>query len=43
MCYDALPIHDVFRKIDAETVLGAMDIGEMPEPLIFVLRRETPT
>jgi hypothetical protein len=26
MCYDALPINDVFRKVDNNTVLGAMDL-----------------
>jgi uncharacterized protein DUF4334/GXWXG protein len=41
LCYDTLPIHDVFRTIDDNTVLGAMDMRELPEPFMFVLRRET--
>jgi hypothetical protein len=40
MCYDALPIHDVFRKIDEDTVLGAMDLRGIAQPGIFFLRRE---
>ena len=40
MVYDALPIHDVFRLVDQETLLGAMDIRGYPEPFFFVLRRE---
>lgn len=40
MVYDALPINDVFRKVDADTMLGAMDIRGTPQPFFFVLRRE---
>ena len=40
MIYDQLPINDVFRKIDADTVLGAMDFKGMTAPFFFVLRRE---
>lgn len=40
MIYDALPINDVFRKVDADTMLGAMDIRGVAEPFFFVLRRE---
>lgn len=40
MCYDQLPIHDVFRKVDENTVLGAMDMRGTPDPLVFFLRRE---
>jgi hypothetical protein len=40
MCYDALPINDVFRKVDNNTVLGAMDLRGLQMPLMFVLRRE---
>ncbi|WP_232537713.1 DUF4334 domain-containing protein [Cystobacter fuscus] len=40
MIYDDLPIHDVFRKLDAVTVLGAMDLKGMPQPFFFQLRRE---
>jgi hypothetical protein len=40
MIYDDLPIHDVFRKLDDHTVLGVMDLKEMPQPFFFLLRRE---
>lgn len=40
MCYDQLPIHDVFRKVDENTVLGAMDLRGIDEPGVFFLRRE---
>ena len=40
MIYDRLPINDVFRKIDDNTVLGLMDFKKMPQPFFFVLRRD---
>lgn len=40
MAYDHLPIHDVFRKMDADTVLGIMDLKGLKKPFFFVLRRE---
>lgn len=40
MIYDFLPIHDVFRRVDADTVLGLMDLRGMALPFFFVLRRE---
>jgi hypothetical protein len=40
MVYDRLPIHDVFRRIDEDTVLGAMDLRGVDEPYFFFLRRE---
>ena len=40
MIYDHLPINDVFRKVDEDTLLGAMDIRGHPEPFFFTLRRE---
>lgn len=40
MCYDALPIHDVFRKVDANTLLGVMDLKGMEQPFFFILRRD---
>lgn len=40
MTYDTLPIRDVFRGIDADTVLGAMDMRELEAPFMFTLRRE---
>ncbi|MQX52112.1 DUF4334 domain-containing protein [Alcanivorax sediminis] len=40
MVYDNLPINDVFRKVDEDTVLGVMDLKGMKKPFFFVLRRE---
>ena len=40
MCYDAHPIHDVFRRVDERTVLGVMDQRGLPQPFVFLLRRE---
>jgi hypothetical protein len=42
MIYNELPIQDVFRKVDENTVLGLMDYGEFPEPFFFVLQRDIP-
>ncbi|RYY64192.1 MAG: DUF4334 domain-containing protein, partial [Comamonadaceae bacterium] len=39
MLYDRLPAHDVFRRVDADTVLGAMDWKGVEKPLFFLLRR----
>ncbi|MDJ0702151.1 MAG: DUF4334 domain-containing protein [Leptolyngbyaceae cyanobacterium MO_188.B28] len=39
MIYDHLPIHDIFRKIDDDTVLGLMDFKGMQQPFFFVLKR----
>jgi hypothetical protein len=40
MVYDRQPIHDVFRRVDRDTVLGAMDLRGSAEPYFFFLRRE---
>jgi hypothetical protein len=40
MIYDDLPVMDVFRKVDHDTLLGAMDLRGLERPLFFVLRRE---
>jgi hypothetical protein len=40
MVYDALPINDVFRKVDDNTVLGVMDLCGLNQPFFFTLRRE---
>lgn len=40
MIYDGLPIHDVFRKLDPDTVLGLMDRKGLAQPLFFLLRRQ---
>lgn len=42
MIYDALPIHDVFRKVSDSTVLGLMDYKHSAQPFFFVLQRDTP-
>ncbi|WP_346619387.1 DUF4334 domain-containing protein [Blastococcus montanus] len=41
MVYDALPIIDVFRRVDGRTVLGLMDLRGLPDPFLFLLRRES--
>ena len=43
MCYDDLPIHDAFRKLDDDTLVGAMDMRGFDRPFLFVLRRAEPT
>lgn len=40
MIYDQLPINDIFRKVDNNTVLGMMDMKDMSRPYFFILRRE---
>ncbi len=40
MIYDALPVNDVFRLVDADTVLGVMDARFLKVPFLFVLRKE---
>ncbi|MEU0540546.1 DUF4334 domain-containing protein [Nocardia sp. NPDC005978] len=40
MIYDHLPIIDIFRKIDADTLLGVMDMRGMRDPYFFVLYRD---
>jgi hypothetical protein len=42
MVYDALPIIDVFRRVDAGTLLGLMDLRGLPDPYFFVLQRDAP-
>jgi hypothetical protein len=39
MCYDALPIHDAFRRLDEDTVLGVMD-QRGAAPYVFLLERD---
>ena len=43
MIYDSLPINDIFRKVDDDTILGVMDLRFTPQPFFFVLRRESQT
>jgi hypothetical protein len=40
MSYDALPINDHFRRVDADTVIGVMDFRSIDRPFLFVLRHE---
>ena len=40
MCYDALPIHDIFAVIDQDTLMGWMDAKGMEQPYFFKLTRE---
>lgn len=40
MIYDQLPINDVFRKLDDESVIGAMDLRGSNKPYFFVLMRD---
>ena len=37
--YDKHPIFDSFRRVDADTVMGAMDRKGEDAPLMFLLRR----
>ena len=41
MIYDQLPINDVFRKLDDNTVIGVMDNKDIKEPFFFKLRRDS--
>ena len=40
MLYDRLPIVDVFRRLDATTLLGLMDARGIHQPFFFLLQRE---
>eukprot|EP00667_Euglena_gracilis_P018945 EG_transcript_20222 len=42
MVYDALPIRDVFHRVDDSTVLAVMDLNGAADPYFFVLRRAPP-
>jgi len=39
MVYDHLPIIDVFRRVDDDTLLGLMDLRTHPQPYLFILSR----
>jgi hypothetical protein len=41
MLYDQLPINDVFRKVNENTLLGCMDFKGMKQPFFFVLERDS--
>ncbi len=40
MIYDQLPVLDVFRNVDEDTVLGLMDLKGIKRPFFFLLHRE---
>lgn len=40
MVYDQLPINDIFRKLDDQTVIGAMDLRGSRTPYFFTLTRD---
>ncbi|HSK38747.1 MAG TPA: DUF4334 domain-containing protein [Arenibaculum sp.] len=40
MIYDDLPILDIYRRVDDDTLLGLMDLRDMPRPFFFILRRD---
>lgn len=40
MIYDRLPIHDHFRRLDDDTLMGLMDFKWTEEPYFFMLMRE---
>ncbi|MET0450567.1 MAG: DUF4334 domain-containing protein [Mycobacterium sp.] len=40
MVYDQVPINDVFRRLDDDTVIGAMDLRGSKAPYFFILRRD---
>jgi hypothetical protein len=35
MIYDSLPINDIFRKVDDDSVLGVMDLRFSPQPFFL--------
>ena len=40
MLYNILPIVDVFRRLDAHTLLGVMDARGISQPFLFTRRHE---
>ena len=42
LLYDALPIVDVFRRVDDDVVLGLMDMRGLDAPFSFLLHRAGP-
>lgn len=39
LVYDAVPVLDAFRRVDADTLVGAMDMRGLAGTYLFVLRR----
>jgi hypothetical protein len=42
LLYDALPIVDVFRRVDDDVLLGLMDMRGLDAPFAFLLFRDGP-
>lgn len=40
MIYDDQPIIDFFREVDADTLVGWMELRGMAEPFLFILERD---
>jgi hypothetical protein len=40
LIYDALPVIDLFRRLDERTLLGLMDMRGVTPPFFFTLRRD---
>jgi hypothetical protein len=40
MIYDHVPVIDVFRRVDEQTLLGVMDQRDVDQPYFFVLQRD---
>ena len=38
--YDGVPIQDALRQLDADTVLGMMELKGLEQPFFFLLRRD---
>jgi hypothetical protein len=41
MSYNALPINDHFRRVDADTVIEVMDFRTIDRPFLFMRRRKS--
>jgi hypothetical protein len=40
MIYDQMPVYDIFRKLDDNTVLAVMDNKTIKDPFFFKLNRD---
>jgi hypothetical protein len=40
LVYDDIPVEDVFRSMNEETMLGLMNLKGLGQPFFFVLRRD---
>jgi len=39
LVYDDVPVEDVFRRVDEDTVLGLMNLKGLAQPFFFLLER----